>query len=89
MTGLDSRASSRMTAGRWLPLFLWIPVTPVITADGCNDWGGENDGAGQRSFVVNESGQVRTAYSSGFPPSLILTAAGVARMTARDSAASS
>ncbi len=24
--------------------FLWIPVTPVITADGCNDWGDENDG---------------------------------------------
>ncbi len=24
--------------------FLWIPVTLVITADGCNDWGAENDG---------------------------------------------
>ena len=28
------------------PLFLWIPVTPVIPADGCHDWGDENDGAG-------------------------------------------
>ena len=27
-------------------LFLWIPVTPVITAFGCNDWGDENDGGG-------------------------------------------
>ena len=26
------------------PLFLWIPATPVITADGCDDWGDENDG---------------------------------------------
>ena len=26
-----------------IPLVLWIPVTPVITADGCNDWGDEND----------------------------------------------
>ena len=25
--------------------FLWIPVTPVITAIGCDDWGDENDGA--------------------------------------------
>ena len=27
-----------------LPLLIWIPVTPVITADGCDDGGAENDG---------------------------------------------
>ena len=27
---------------------LWIPVTPVITADGCDDWDDENDGAEAR-----------------------------------------
>ena len=26
-------------------MFLWIPVTLVTTADGCNDSGDENDGA--------------------------------------------
>ena len=25
----------------------WIPVTPVIPADGWDDWGGENDGLGR------------------------------------------
>ena len=28
-----------------LPSFHWIPVTPVITADGCDDGGDENDGS--------------------------------------------
>ena len=28
-----------------LPLLLWIPDPPVIPANGCNDWGDENDGA--------------------------------------------
>ena len=29
------------------PSFLWIPVTPVITAGGCADQGDENDGGGR------------------------------------------
>ena len=33
---------------RRLALFLWIPDPPVITADGCDNWGAENDGAGCR-----------------------------------------
>ena len=29
---------------RWLPLFFWIPVTPVVHAFGGGNWGGEDDG---------------------------------------------
>ena len=31
---------------RWLSLFLWIPDTPVIPADGWNDGGFDPDGVG-------------------------------------------
>ena len=33
---------------------LWIPVTPVITADGCNDWGDENDGGRPKPVVPTD-----------------------------------
>ena len=34
--------------GRTMLLFLWIPVTQVITADDCDDLGDENDGVAER-----------------------------------------
>ncbi len=34
-------------------MFLWIPVTPVITADGCDDGSDENDGAIKKDYVHN------------------------------------
>ena len=30
----------------------WIPVTPVITAIGCDDWGDENDGGRRREQAL-------------------------------------
>ena len=42
---------------------LWIPVTPVITADGCDDWGDENDGVRPKAGAT---GVPRTKNSSLF-----------------------
>ena len=56
MTNLSSiidgltRAVTLLAAGgnpeeqRQYRSFLWIPVTPVVPAEGGYDWGGENDG---------------------------------------------
>ena len=36
-----------------MPLFLWIPVTPVTPADGCDDWSDENDGGRMTSRLLS------------------------------------
>ena len=44
--GAERRTLLLCTCPRRLPLFLWIPVTPVIPAEGGTTGFGENDGAG-------------------------------------------
>ena len=41
---------------RWLTSFLWIPVTPAITAFGCNGWGDENDGGAAQAIGCDDGG---------------------------------
>ena len=47
-----------------LTLFLWIPDPPAITADGCDDWGDENDG--EKCHPRRGRCRMRAARLTGF-----------------------